>query len=54
MLPLDLLRVPFSNRVKHGSDMTFVSTPAIAIELHDAKGLEQRFQLQKSFVFVVC
>ena len=54
MLALDLLCVPFSNRVKPRSDMTFIRPPAIAIELPNAKRFQQRFQLQKGFVFGVC
>ena len=47
MLALDLLGVGLPHRVLLGCYMPLVGTPAVRKIAHDAKGLQQRFELQK-------
>lgn len=50
MLAFDLLGIAFAWLVLIGIDMTGVSTPIVCVILRDAKGFQQGFELQKSFI----
>ena len=50
MLPLDFLHVPLARIMLVGVEMTRVRAPIISVIAHDAKGLEQRFELQKHLI----
>src|SRR6266851_7471170 len=51
MLALDFLRVPFARAMHVGVQMPGVGAPMIGIVAGQPERLEQRFELQKDFVF---
>ena len=51
MLALDFLGVPFARTMHIGVQMAFVGPPMIRIKTREPEGLQQRFELQKDFVF---
>src|SRR5438132_13708207 len=51
MLALDLLGVPFARTMYFGVEMAFVRPPMICIKTREPEGIQQRFELQKDFVF---
>jgi hypothetical protein len=51
MLALDFLGVPFARTMYFGVEMSFIRTPMIRIKPGEPEGLQQRFELQKDFVF---
>jgi hypothetical protein len=50
MLALDLLRMALTRLVLIGIDMTGIRTPIVRVIAHDAKRLQQRFELQKDVI----
>ena len=50
MFALDLLRVALAGAVDFRGEVPLVGTPRVCILARDAKGIEQRLQLQKHFV----
>ena len=53
MLALDLLRVVLANSMFIGIQMSLVSPPPIGVIPRDAKGLQQRLQLQKNAMILL-
>ena len=51
MLAFDFLGMPFARTMHVGVEMAFVRTPMIRREASEPEGLQQRFELQKDFVF---
>ncbi len=51
MLALNFLRVPFAGAVNFGCQMPCVRPPVIRREACEAKGLQQRLELQKDLIF---
>ena len=51
MLALDFLGVPFARTMHVGVEMAFVRPPMIRIKTSESEGLQQRFELQKDFIF---
>ena len=51
MLALDFLGVPFARTLHVGVEMAFVRPPMIRIKTGEPEGLQQRFELEKDFVF---
>lgn len=53
MLALNRLSVRFAHGVKRRMQPSLISSPVITVELGDAKGFQQGFELEKCRVFVI-
>ena|SRR2546422_6356220 len=51
MLALDLLGIPFARAVNVLIQMPGICAPMVSIKASEPEGREQRFELQKNFIF---
>ena len=51
MLTLDLLGIPFARAVNVLIQMPGICAPMVSIKASEPEGREQRFELQKNFIF---